>query len=300
MDPTTAVAVTAGKELVKKTDSYLGLVLKPMLTTIGRELDERVKEKFEEMKAARRATNLSHHIKQAEEIVEKRPAKRRKKSTAQVEPIVVSPSSGIEDTPEPKTQQRAPSVQAIDGVEKWIKGAQDVDPDDDVMAPIWQELLADLMSNETVDEVVIDALRNIKSHELSELLRLNEFRTGPFLRRLEPSIEKSLIEKGLVHKSLSMWVPQLAGLFVFGILFVTLIPNLPVPANEGEARLFMEFRNLAGPIGAAIVLLSLSLFLPLWMLSRFSILRTSPSWLGREILRRAERVQKIHAHSGAV
>lgn len=296
MDPTTAVAVTAGKELVKKTDSYLGLVLKPMLTTIGKELDERVKEKFEGMKAARRATNLSHHIKQAEEVIAKRPVKRRKKPTAQVEAIVVPPSGGIEDTPEPKTPQSAPSVQAIDGVEKWIKGAQDVDPEDEVMAPIWQELLADLMSNESVDEVVIDALRNIKSHELSELLRLNDFRAGPFARRSDPSIEKSLIEKGLVHKSLAMWVPQVAGLFVFGILVVTLIPNLPMPVNEKSLELFMQFRNLAGPLGAVIMLLSFSLSLPLWMHSRFSILRTSPSWLGREIIRRAERVQKTDAH----
>jgi hypothetical protein len=184
-----------------------------------------------------------------------------------------------------------PSIQAIDGVEKWINGAQEVDPDDELMAPIWQDLLVDLLDNESVDEVVIDTLRKIKSHELKALLRIH--RLSPFFsaRRVDPSVAKDMLEKGLLHRKIATWFPYCIGLLCFGVMIAIVTPNIYLRDSNIHPNMLLVWKDMAGLIGAIIAICMLPLFLLFWMRSSFSIFHLVPSWIGTEIARRAERVQ---------
>lgn len=254
----------------------MGLLLNPAAKVIGNELGIQVKEWIEEKKRA----NLHHHIDEAQKMAVTRPKRKTRKRTKKI-----SPPEQAQDHP---VEPEEPSVKAIKAIEKWTEAAREVDPDEE-SAPIWQRILADLLNNEDVDDLVIETLRGMKSVELKELLSIEDDRFRPARNAPRDRLsEKWLLEKNLASGVVGRQYPLF---FVMGIALLTaslaasiMLPEINITMASSPGIAFVK------PFTWVTTALYWGTLLVYWMRNDCTIRVLKPTWLGAEIIHRAREV----------
>lgn len=148
-DPVTIAAAAAGKEVAKKADPYFALLLKPSFELVGKELKTLLKEKIDEWKKQRREENLIRHIERTKKILDEEPSKECARD----------------------------NIKNVEAFASWADGAQDIDPEDETLASMWQRILADMVQGNDVQQVLIEKLKGISSAEAQALLRFRRHRS---------------------------------------------------------------------------------------------------------------------------
>lgn len=283
-DPTVA-AVAAGTTVAVVTSagraagSLLSPLLKPVFTTVGKELDARVKSWLAERKEEKRIENVKAHVEVAEKVLSKRRVKSKKGK----------------DNPE---ANRTVTSQSLRTVESWYEEAKDIDPDD-VRAPAWQSILIDLMDEKNVDEFLIETLRSMKARDMTALIAVGKFRPLFLPRHSDDRSFKNdgISLKRLLERNLVRMKPD-----VFWI-------GLVVLAAQPLWRWIQFARTSTPSLHELMIALSAPdlwiNFVMFFFYSMFLVLRTLSTgslfsypiltWLGKDIIYRANEVrQSIH------
>jgi hypothetical protein len=246
-------AVSAGKEIAKRADSYIALLLKPAFKTAGKEIDKLLKERIAEWKAERQEQNLFGHAKRVYAFMEKRT------------------DSNTELPPLRKETVEDPKI-----FEAWVDGAQDVDPDEPTLGAIWQRLLIDIADGKTVEAVLIEKLKLLSSMEAKELLlfKKRDIRT-------ENSPEKvftldNLCAKGLVQRNYH----HIRNTAAICSLFASW-GGLVVFYSTGKTGLIAQMSEPRVITQIGVIYLMLSLFLLTFQLKRR---RWEIQWIGKKLL----------------
>ena len=141
-------------------------LLKPTSDLVGIELRDYVKEKIDNIKKKKRVENVAGHIHHAQGVLQKE----RKEEIGGTE-----------------------KIQQLELFGDWVKGAQDIDPEDSILGRLWQNLLVDILKESRIDKVIIEKLESITTQEALLLLKIYKkgYISGPnekekyFLSRLE-------------------------------------------------------------------------------------------------------------------
>ncbi|KPJ94014.1 MAG: hypothetical protein AMJ53_06150 [Gammaproteobacteria bacterium SG8_11] len=70
----------------------------------------------------------------------------------------------------PDAQYKIDTIKQLDLFEEWTKGAQEIDPNDSVIAELWQNLLIELADHNISDNLIIKKLKAINAKEAQLLL----------------------------------------------------------------------------------------------------------------------------------
>ncbi len=119
-------------------------LLKPSADYLAEELKEYFKEKIESLKKRKRSENISEHIKSVLEKVEKTK----------------------ESYKEP-----AASLEQIELFEEWVEGAQDIDPNQELLSSMWRDLLKGIIRGNIKGDLLISILKQIDSFDAMLLLK---------------------------------------------------------------------------------------------------------------------------------
>lgn len=196
-----AVAKTVGKEI----DGYFGLVLKPVLKTIGIELNECVKERIADWKEKRRRQNIEEHTRRAARILE-------------------------DEKREPSTHHpRRATIQQIETFESWAEGAGEIDPDEPYLATMWQRLFIDLELGFDVQAALIEKLKLITPSEARLLLKFKDKHAIKARGAEERHYFKSLEKKEIIVRNTARLVKHcsiLASIPLVGVVTERVQPAL--------------------------------------------------------------------------
>ena len=134
-------------------------ILKPSADLIGQELRDLIKEKIDLIKNRKKAENLTEHLRTVGEKLQK-----KKKE------------------PNPNLT----TIKQLSLFDKWVEGAENVDPTDKILAEMWQELLVQISEGNNPNEILIEKMKMLQADDAKLLLRLGEERRVLML----PSIKR--------------------------------------------------------------------------------------------------------------
>jgi hypothetical protein len=165
-------------------------LLKPSADYLAEELKEYLKEKIESLKKRKRSENISEHIKSVLEKVEKT---------------------------EKAYKEPAASLEQIELFEEWVEGAQDIDPNQELLSSMWRDLLKGIIRGNIKGDLLISILKQLDSFDAMLLLKFKiHGRYRPinseekyYLKRLEAS---ELVEEKIGHwlfMSFAIYIPLL-------------------------------------------------------------------------------------------
>jgi len=123
--------------------------LKPTADYLGLTLRDYVKEKVETLKAKKRKENVQEHMENVGVILG--------------EPLSYD-EEGIN------------SIKQLDLFDEWLDGAQDINPEDETLAKLWQGLLLEIVEGNSKNRLLISTLKQLESHEAELLLKFKNRR----------------------------------------------------------------------------------------------------------------------------
>jgi hypothetical protein len=213
--------------------------LKPTADYLGIELRDYVKVKIENLKAKKRKANVQSHMN------------------------VVGVQLGI---PLNYDEQSLDNIQQLELFDEWVEGAQEIDPNDEVLAKLWQGLLREIVQGKSKNKVLIKTLKSLDSHEAKLLL---EFK-GRAIYHPKGSEERFILRK---LKSLDLiefnW-PLLAMLAISYAMAIAIFTTVPGISKPFETTFSLVQLGLLSLIPAAAMVA----IIPKYRLS----------WLGKRLL----------------
>ena len=123
--------------------------LKPTADYLGLALKDYVKDKVESLKAKKRKENVQAHMQS-------------------VGVIIGEPLNYDEETID--------NIKQLNLFDDWLDGAQDVNPNDEILAKLWQGLLKEIVEGKSRNKVLISTLKSLESHEAELLLKFKNRR----------------------------------------------------------------------------------------------------------------------------
>ncbi len=246
----------------KGTNLVLGLdkLLEPTFELIGQELRDYLKEKIDDWKARKRAKNLSEHLRKVKDEIS---------------------SESHEGSNSDSTVRQAELF------EEWTEGAQEVSPDDKILAEIWQKLLLEIMRGKKIDKIVIEKLKSLSSFEAEILLK---FKTRHYLKKVTDKEIHYLTElgkKNLVKRRTNRMflVSSLLSILATFLVICKGIIYYFTGYKLLEVREFDFFDFYTGSFDLLLLSVAgISVYVAIFSIMLFGFRRWGITWIGREIL----------------
>lgn len=242
--------------------TVLRTVLAPSAEYLGQELKNALRAKVEELKENRRADNLrAHLLKTLEELAQQKPTENEETQEL--------PSTG-------------PLMQ-LELFEQWCDGAQDVGPEEDELARLWQQLLARIVKGEIRSNLLIKKLRDLDAFDAHLLLRFSErgyFRKGSEIEEYHlKQMQAMELVKEMTERWLASLIPLMCGIFGFVYYRVYGIASKFTEASDISSG-FKFISEIIPQVGIAIGIGAL-----IGALLFFSLPRWRLTWIGLDLLR---------------
>ena len=125
-------------------------ILKPSADLVGQELRDFLKEKIDSIKNRKKAENLTEHLRTVGEKL-----KKKKK--------------------EPDTELS--SIKQLNLFDKWVEGAENIEPTDRILSEMWQDLLVAICEGNYPNEILIEKMKLLQADDAKLLLRLRKERS---------------------------------------------------------------------------------------------------------------------------
>ena len=242
-------------------------LFKPAAEYLGGELREFVKNKLEELKEARRAKNLEAHFSAVRIRITK----------------ITSTTSAPSD----------PSLEQIELFDEWIDGVQDVNPEDQELSELWQNLLARAVIGEDISKEILRVLKTLTPMEAANLLKIHKEGTLTSSNKIisaEQFYARSLEDKRIIANFFS---PQF--FLIITLLFISILLALvaavditpPSSSDLTPIMLLGDFmdKNPISSITFGFMLACLCVLLYSFLSGKHRCWRLS--WIGRELVRYA-------------
>lgn len=239
--------LSAGGLLGPVSDTPKGLSITPTLTAflkptadyLGSELRDYVKFKVESLKTKKRKRNVQFHMHEVGVLL------------------------GIPLNYDEESLDNIPQLELFD---EWIEGAQEVDPNDEVLAKLWQGLLLEIVQGKSKNKVLIKTLKSLESHEAELLLKFK----GRRIYHPKSNEERFVLRK---LKSLELIEFEWVFLTVLGISYGMVI------------AIFTVIPGLSKLLAPTINLFQLGLLSTIPIAVMIAIIpKYRASWLGKRLL----------------
>jgi hypothetical protein len=248
--------VAAQAVATTKTDSCLGVLLKPSLEHLGLELGDKVKRTIENLKEGRREKNLRDHLENVRARIKA-------------------------EYPDFAKQPTIETLQGLNTFEALVEGAEDIDPGDSELSAIWEQLLFKIATGVDVHMDLIKRLREIDAMEAKMLLVLRDLPHFVFANfypsHRELSFLKTLKNRDLVTLNQSLLILPVVALFLLGTFVWPYLNALPMDA---------QFRYPA--FGFILVITGYTMFCCRGPFQRWQL-----TWRGSELVQHVKLSSKI-------
>ena len=268
------VAVSVGKEAVKQVSPLLSLLAKPSAELIGKEWRDRLKEHFAEAKRQRREKNLGIHL----ERVRKRL-----------------------NTPDPISREKQPTISNIALLEDWTDGAQDIDPDENVLSEIWERLLIEMAKGANVERILIEKLRAITPLEAHVFLA---FKTRRYWYPRK-DFEFFCLQRLTSHEITRRALPRALKTMLFASILllassvtVWFVPPLTTIMNAFYAQ-DPYTRESLKMLPLAVLGILIAIGAVFWLTHPYGPLRWELTWVGEKLLTLANAKSRKMESNGA-
>lgn len=226
-------------------------LLKPTTDYLGLELRDYVKNTVEGLKKKRREKNIDSHVSAVQRRLSEEPA---------LESV---------DTDGTLSQLKF--------FEEWIDSVQEVDPEDEELSEIWEELLAQAARGKKHSPEVVRALKSLTPREAKFLLEMN-FRVpsfpivSGFVRSEDRYLAKSLEQRSILERDYAF-----AGVFVASL-------------GLSLAALYYVAEQISLPMEPPVIVVTAGAVLASSaVLMRAGMARWRMTWLGRELASTSKR-----------
>jgi hypothetical protein len=153
-------------------------LLKPSADLLGVELRDFLKHKIENAKAKRKARNLEEHVRKVRGRLENLP---------------------------PRQSREHESLERLELFDDWVDGAASVDPEDEVLSSIWENLLFKMAAGDWPTRDLIETMKKLDAQDAKILISL---RKGTKLLFKSVEAERYRLERllslGLAQKKMSL------------------------------------------------------------------------------------------------
>lgn len=226
-------------------------LLKPTAEMLGQELKGYVKEKIDSWKDKKREENVAEHVRQVHERI-------------------------INEKPDLSNSKE--SIRQFELFEEWVEGAQEVDPSEETLARMWQELLYKIAQGKNFDVLLIEKLKLIDTDQAAVLLGMYNKPPRFIKNKKDRYLLHSLEKLGLVERThLRTGVFALLGAWPVAVMAAVLAPE------------FMNIIRMESLILINFLFFFLAVLAPfVIILSKNGFAQWRLSWIGSELSSRAK------------